>query len=56
MNIGIIGLGLMGGSLGMALKKFPQKYNVIGYDHNKNHLKEALLLNLVDEVTDDLKR
>ena len=55
MNIGIIGLGLMGGSLGMALKKFPQKYNVIGYDHNKNHLKEALLLNLVDEVTDDFE-
>jgi prephenate dehydrogenase len=55
MNIGIIGLGLMGGSLGMALKKLSQKYHIIGYDHNKNHLKEALLLNLVDEVTEDFE-
>ena len=51
MNIGIIGLGLMGGSLGMALKKFPTKYHIIGYDHNKKHQKEALLLNLVDRIS-----
>ncbi len=50
MNIGIIGLGLMGGSLGLALKKFPNKYHIIGYDHNKKHQKEAILLNLVDEI------
>jgi len=50
MNIGIIGLGLMGGSLGLALKKFPEKYTVIGYDHNKTHESEALLLNLVDKI------
>jgi prephenate dehydrogenase len=55
MNIGIIGLGLMGGSLGLALKKFPKKYHIIGYDHNKNHRKEALLLNLVDEVYDNFE-
>jgi len=55
MNIGIIGLGLMGGSLGLALKKFPKKYHIIGYDHNKNHSKEALLLNLVDEVSETLE-
>jgi prephenate dehydrogenase len=51
MNIGIIGLGLMGGSLGMSLKKFPNKYHIIGYDHNKKHQKEALLLNLVDRIS-----
>ncbi len=50
MNIGIIGLGLMGGSLGLALKKFPKKYHIIGYDHNKIHQKEAIELNLVDEI------
>lgn len=34
-NVGIIGVGLMGGSIGLALK---QKYNVIGFDkvQNKN--------------------
>jgi prephenate dehydrogenase len=52
MNIGIIGLGLMGGSLGMALKKFPEKYYIIGYDHNPKHQKEALILNLVDKISD----
>lgn len=53
MNIGIIGLGLMGGSLGLALKKFPKKYTLIGYDHNSTHQSEALSLNLVDEVSND---
>ncbi len=55
MNIGIIGLGLMGGSLGLALKKFPQKYHIIGYDHNKTHQKEAIELNLVDEIYSDFE-
>ena len=53
MNIGIIGLGLMGGSLGLTLKKFPNKYTIIGYDHNKEHQKEAIKLNLVDSISKD---
>ncbi len=50
MNIGIIGLGLMGGSLGLALKKFPKKYTIIGYDHNKKHQEDALKLELIDRL------
>jgi prephenate dehydrogenase len=53
MNIGIIGLGLMGGSLGLALKKFPNKYTIIGYDHNKIHQVDALKLNLIDRLSKD---
>jgi len=53
MKIGIVGLGLMGGSLGLALKKASTKYILIGYDHNDSHKKEALQLNLVDQVIDD---
>jgi len=53
MNIGIIGLGLMGGSLGLTLKKLPKKYTIIGYDHNQQHQKDALLLNLVDRLASD---
>jgi len=53
MNIGIIGLGLMGGSLGLTLKKLPKKYTVIGYDHNQQHQKDALLLNLIDRLASD---
>ncbi|CAA6819751.1 MAG: Prephenate and/or arogenate dehydrogenase (unknown specificity) (EC (EC [uncultured Sulfurovum sp.] len=53
MNIGIIGLGLMGGSLGLALKKIPKKYTLIGHDHNPTHTSDALRLNLVDKVSND---
>jgi prephenate dehydrogenase len=59
MNIGIIGLGLMGGSLGLALRKIDKKYHIIGYDHNQSHQEKALELNLVDEVCngfEDIKR
>jgi prephenate dehydrogenase len=53
-EIGIIGLGLMGGSLSLALKKTPTPYRFIGLDHNKQHCEEALELGLVDEVVDSL--
>lgn len=55
MNIGIVGLGLMGGSLGLALKKMTTEYHIIGYDHNSTHQKEARLLNLVDEISQNFE-
>ena len=55
MNIGIIGLGLMGGSLGLALRKLPKKYTVMGYDYNPNHTSHALRLKLVDRVSNDFE-
>ena len=53
-NIGIIGLGLMGGSLALALKKTSKKYHFLGLDHNPSHCKEAMDLALVDEIVPDL--
>ena len=53
MKIGIVGLGLMGGSLGLALKKISTKYNLLGYDHNPSHKRDALRLKLVDAITED---
>ena len=53
MKIGIVGLGLMGGSLGLSLKKESNKYTVLGYDHNPTHQRDALRLKLVHEVVDD---
>lgn len=50
MTVGIIGLGLMGGSLGIALKSTKTPYHIIGYDHNKRHGKEAMNLGLIDEI------
>ena len=52
MNIAIIGLGLMGGSLALSLKKLDFISNVVGIDHNPEHKKEALELGLVDKVVE----
>ena len=52
MVVGIVGLGLMGGSLGWELKDFDFIDKVIGYDRNTKHQKEALELNIVDEIVE----
>jgi len=51
VTVGIIGLGLMGGSIGLAIKSLNKNYHLIGLDHNKNHCSEALKLKLVDEIS-----
>jgi prephenate dehydrogenase len=58
MTIGIVGLGLMGGSFGLALKCAMDDINIVGYDHNKEHCRQALELKLVDEIVsfDELKK
>ena len=53
-TIGIVGLGLMGGSFSIALKETSKTYYFMGLDHNKKHSKEALALGLVDEVVSSL--
>lgn len=50
IKVGIVGLGLMGGSLSLALKKHSKDYYFIGLDHNERHCSEALKLGLVDEI------
>lgn len=50
MKIGIIGLGLIGGSLGLNLKEMKLIDKVFGYDLNKQNEKDALNLGLVDEI------
>jgi len=50
VTVGIIGLGLMGGSLGKAVKKYAIAEKVYGYVRNDDQKKEVLDLNLVDEV------
>jgi len=50
MTVGIIGLGLMGGSFAIAIKKLSMIKKIIGFDHNKSHEEEALKLGLVDSI------
>ena len=58
MNIAIIGLGLMGGSLALSLKKLSFINSVVGSDHNKQHQEDAIKLNLVDKIVEfnEIKR
>jgi prephenate dehydrogenase len=52
MNIAIVGLGLMGGSIALGLKKFDFVKTIVGVDHNPSHQREALILGLVDEIVE----
>ncbi len=58
MTAGIVGLGLMGGSLALELKELDFIEKVLGYDKNEEHKKEALKLGLIDEIVDfdDIKK
>ena len=53
-KVGLIGLGLMGGSLSLALQKTSKNYYFIGLDHNSVHCSQALELGLVDEIVQSL--
>jgi len=52
MKIAIIGLGLMGGSLGLCLKENKLISTVYGLDSSKENEREALNLGLVHELID----
>jgi prephenate dehydrogenase len=52
MKIGIVGLGLMGGSLALSMRKLPFVSNIYGLDHNLAHQAEAMRLNLVEKLSE----
>ena len=58
MTVGIVGLGLIGGSLGLALQDTKLVSKVLGYDHNLTNCEDALKLNLIHEIVsfDEIKK
>lgn len=48
-NIYIIGIGLIGGSFALNIKKLYPKATIFGIDNNSAHLEEALSLNIIDD-------
>ncbi|HHB77932.1 MAG TPA: prephenate dehydrogenase [Saprospiraceae bacterium] len=48
MKVSVIGLGLLGGSIGMRLRE--KGHHVIGMDHRPDHEEQALELGLVSEI------
>ncbi|MEP7163784.1 MAG: prephenate dehydrogenase [Ferruginibacter sp.] len=50
MNISIIGLGLIGGSISLAVRNKTHVNKIIGVDNNPGHCSKALELGLADEI------
>ncbi len=48
--VSIVGIGLIGGSFALSLKRMGLASHIIGIDNNEHHRKLALDLKLVDEV------
>lgn len=53
MNIGIIGLGLMGGSFALDIRATFKEFVLYGFDKSNEHLKTSFDLNLIDYKLDD---
>ncbi|MGZ8543860.1 MAG: prephenate dehydrogenase [Flavisolibacter sp.] len=51
MRVAVIGMGLIGGSLALALKDRQIAVSIIGVDANKTHADQALQNGLADEMT-----
>jgi len=51
-SVAIIGVGLIGGSWALALKKHFSDITILGADNNQSHLEEAFRLGLIDKAVD----
>lgn len=51
MNVFVVGLGLIGGSLALDIKTHFERAKIFGVDTNEKHLKEALSLSIIDEAS-----
>lgn len=49
MNVAVIGLGLIGGSIALDIKKVYPEAVVFGIDNREEHVKEALALHIIDK-------
>ncbi|USL95377.1 prephenate dehydrogenase [Riemerella anatipestifer] len=52
MVVGLIGVGLIGGSMALKLKSKNTSIKICGTDNSTNHLNEALALGIIDEADD----
>jgi prephenate dehydrogenase len=56
MKIAIIGVGLIGGSIGLALKKSSPDIRIVGIPHREETIQEAINRGAIDEGTTDPKK
>ncbi|MUK87481.1 prephenate dehydrogenase [Ornithinibacillus sp. L9] len=55
-NVMIVGLGLIGGSLALAIKKQHSEARIYGYDIQKSEIETAKALQVIDEVANSLRQ
>lgn len=55
-RVTIVGVGLMGGSLGMALKKHRLVKEVVGLSHRQSSLTDALKVKAIDKAETDIQK
>ena len=53
-RISILGVGLLGGSIGLAVKSLANNLQVIGYGHRRSTLDKAIEIGAIDEATEQL--
>ena len=52
----VIGLGLIGGSLALCIKKEHKHASIIGYDINKEQVRLAKMLGVIDTIAEDIDK
>jgi len=50
--VAIVGTGLIGGSIAIAIKEKHPQTKIIGVDNNKHHAEEALKIGFIDEIVE----
>ncbi|WP_077213795.1 prephenate dehydrogenase [Bacillus dakarensis] len=50
----VIGLGLIGGSLALCIKKKHPHATIVGYDHNEEQCKLGKMLGVIDEIAESI--
>lgn len=53
--VGIVGIGLIGGSLAKDIRTFGLARRILGWNRTRSHAERALELGLVDEVADEIE-
>jgi prephenate dehydrogenase len=53
-NIFVIGLGLLGGSISLAVRHYLPKANIVGYSHRSSTRHKARRLHVAHRIADDL--
>jgi len=51
-RLAVLGVGLIGGSVALALKRAGHVEQVVGYGRNRSNLEQALALGVLDEIAD----